>query len=73
MKRYALYYTSDKRNPRSNIGEYLHGGWSASSLSTIRNYMFQIKRDKAGDNPRDFFYTDQEFDVPLAPENRVYL
>jgi len=73
MKQYALFYTSDRRDPCSNIGEYLHGGWKASSLRTIRNYISQIKRDKASENPRDFFYTDQEHDYPLAPENRVYL
>jgi len=73
MKRYALYYTSDRLDPRSNIGEHLHGGWSAKSLNTIRQYISQIKRDKADENPREFFYTDQEHDRPLAPENRVYL
>lgn len=73
MKRYALYYTSDRLDPLSNIGEHLHGGWSARSLTTIRQYMSQIKRDKADENPREFFYTDQEHDCPLAPENRVYL
>jgi hypothetical protein len=73
MKRYALYYTSDRRDPRSNIGEYLHGGWRARSLRIIYQYMAQIKRDKADENPRDFFFTDQENACPLAPENRVYL
>jgi len=74
MKRYELYYTSDRRDPLSNIGEYLHdGGWTASSVKTIRQYMSRIKREKADENPRDFFYTDQEHDRPLAPENRVYL
>jgi len=73
MKQYAIYYTSDRRDPRSNIGEYLHGGWRAKSLTTIRQYVSQIKRDKVGENPREFFYTDQEHDYPLALENRVYL
>lgn len=73
MKRYALYYTSDRRDPLSNIGAHLHGGWSARSLKTIRHYMSQIKREKAADNPRDFFYTKAEHDYPLRPENRVYL
>ena len=73
MKRYALYYTSDRRAPRSNIGDYLHFGGYASSVKTIKQYVSRVKKEFAAENPRDFFYTDWEYYVPLAPENRVYL
>lgn len=73
MKRYTLYYTSDKRVPRSNIGDYLHSYGHASSIKTIKQYVSQVKREFSADNPRDFFYTDQEHDFPLAPVNRIYL
>lgn len=73
MKRYTLYYTSDKRDRLSNIGEYLHEYGKASSLKTIKQYANRVKADQADYNPRDFFYTDQEHEFPLAEENRVYL
>ena len=53
MKRYSLYFTSDKRDSKQ--------------------YANRVKNDFAADNPRDFFYTDQAHDFPLAQENRVYL
>jgi len=73
MKRYTLYYTSDKRDQKSNIGEYLHSYGNASSVRTIKQYVNRVKREYANNNPRDFFYTDQNYDFPLAEENRVYL
>lgn len=73
MKRYTLYYTSDKSDKKSNIGEHIHSYGNASSLKTIRSYVNRVKKEYAADNPRDFFYTDQNHDLPLAEENRVYL
>jgi hypothetical protein len=73
MKRYTLYFTSDKRDQKSNIGEYLHSYGNANSLKTIKQYVNRVKREYANDNPRDFFYTDQNNDFPLTEENRVYL
>jgi hypothetical protein len=35
--------------------------------------MSRIKKEFAADNPRDFFYTDQEYERPLDVQNRVYL
>ncbi len=73
IKRYELYYTSDKVDRKSNIGVHLHDGGRASSIKTIKGYMRRIKKEFAADNPRDFFYTDQEYDRPLDVQNRIYL
>ena len=73
MKRYTLYYISDRRDPLSNIGEYLHSWGNANNIKTIKGYVNKVKKQLAQDNPRDFFYTDQERDIPLVEENRVYL
>jgi hypothetical protein len=74
MKRYTLYYFSDLADNLSNLDpKRLREYGKANSVKTIKGYVARVKRERAEENPHDFFYTDSTLQWPLAMENRIYL
>jgi len=61
MKRYSLYYRSDRKRCNS----YKHFGGYSSTIKTAKDYIGRIKKEEAEDNPRDF----EIFDVYAGFDN----